>query len=351
MKLSVVLNTARGDYPYVGASMAGVHLFTPTLRSLAAQEEPIHELIIVDGVFDWSPRGCLHELMVEARMEVRRLPPRSPLFPDYVTICAAKNTGLAAATGDAVWFVDDGGEFPPHATRVLREMLEAGAYPSALVHYYEDGRPAPTDGAKVSTVDGPERYDPGASFERLRAHSWDLYGPAECVKDARIRELDRRRVGAMRAGGEWWRGYTAAPRAELEAVGGYDETLDGTKSVEDCDMGLRMQRAHHKPVAVDRRFWCIEHRAQGYDPRAVLAPGLNFKCNTGLLLRNNIRAIARWGKIPRAELDTMGALICRRCHNRLRCTTEHLGAQFRPPRPSAEEAVAFERWVAAYVEG
>ena len=346
MRLSVVLNTARPDFSYIGDRMRDVHLFEPTVRSLGVQEERIHELIIVDGVADEARRDALDRFAAQylPGVGVKWMQPVSPLYPDFQTPCAAKNTGLRTATGDAVWFVDDGMEAPPHATRVIREYVERGMWPSALCHYYEDGEPA------VTTA---ERAGSARSFEQPRAPAADLFGPRRGVRDSRYGVMDKywhKALTERDVGGDWWRSYTAAPVEHLLAVGGWDETLDAVKGLDDADLGLRMERRWGRRLAVDLRLWVVENRAGGYDSRAARIVSVNPKCNYALIQNSKHQRRSSWGKLPASEVDSMAERVCSQCSNRTVCVGEHLRAKWTPPAPTADDAAAFAAWRRAYVD-
>ena len=160
------------------------------------------------------------------------------------------------------------------------------------------------------------------------------------------------RVATIEPGGEWWRGFTAAPRAELLAVGGFDEAFDGDKSEEDPDLGLRMSRRFGNRLVVDRRFWVVEHAmvSYAYDPRAVRASV--GKCNHALLLSSGKlkRADAGSGRRPASEVDSLAEWVCPGCHAHAACASTRLGARARVQDPTSEEVEAYARWRAAYVE-
>lgn len=348
MRLSVVLNTARGDFPYV--DLPTTFIFEPIIRSLAAQTTPIHELIIVDGLEPTASslradrlRALSIEHLQPRGIKTTWLRPRSALFPAYVTICAAKNTGLEAATGDAVWFIDDGMDAPPYVVGIMLDYLRRGLWPSALCVYYQGGAPA-------LAVPAPDQKFVNG-FVGISHVSSELYGPGAQVRDARFSILDRAGVDSISgkgAYGEWWRGYTAAHTDQLRAIGGYDETLDGVKGLEDPDMGERMVRAHGRKLAIDRRIWVAEHRGGAYAAGAVVAEAVNPKCNYALIQASRRVGRARWEKRTRAEIDGL-ANACSACPNAQRCGGEHLGARWRPPNPTEAERAAYAAWEAAYV--
>lgn len=332
--ISVVMATARGDYPMLGRP--GVFLFEPTIRSLSTwPSDLIEELIIVDGVQeDCDQRIEQLRSLVDAcgrPFEVRRLRPEAAMYPELHSICGARNTGLRAARAKYVLFMDDCAEIGAHAGDTAFHYLEQGLWPSFFYLFASGGAPR----------------------------------PAELAKDSRLVWLEKNRPPADGWAGEdlaveWWTGFTAAPREQLLEVGGFDEAFDGDKSLEDVDLGRRMRQRFGARLVLDRRMIALEHDHDHYDPRSMTSRdeverhadgSIGLKCNYALYRSSEIRR--RWKAERRSpdEIRSMPEDVCREaCPVRAKCIAENrYRGRFVVQGMSPYEKRMWERWVAANV--
>lgn len=128
---------------------------------------------------------------------------------------AARNDGVARATGDVVVFVDSDVEVHPQALGRLRAALDADDQLTAVFGSYDD---APADPGVVS------------AFRNLLHHHVHhrSAGPAET----------------------FWTGLGAVRRQAFLDVGGFDEEQYPHPSIEDIELGDRLCAAGHR-VALD----------------------------------------------------------------------------------------------------
>jgi GT2 family glycosyltransferase len=127
--------------------------------------------------------------------------------PADLSAAAARNVGVARATGDVVVFVDSDVEVHPDAFTRIRAAFTASPGLAAVFGAYDDAPSAP---GRVS------------AFRNLlhhHVHHRDA-GPAET----------------------FWTGLGAVRRTSFLAVGGFDERRYPHPSIEDIDLGDRLRR-------------------------------------------------------------------------------------------------------------
>lgn len=104
---------------------------------------------------------------------------------------------------------------------------------------------------------------------------------------------------------DWWYGYGAAPLEAYLAVNGFDESFDGCKSLEDCDLGSRFEMAGHTKLLLSTDIWAVEY-AHNPVSEKICAPGTRpMKANWGILQWNRKakRFRANTGPFPEAALN------------------------------------------------
>ncbi|MFE8938056.1 MULTISPECIES: glycosyltransferase family 2 protein [unclassified Streptomyces] len=202
------------------------------LRSVYAQTHPVHEVIVVD---DGS---------TDATAEIARRHPCT-LLGDGVNrgVSAARNTGIAAATGDVLFFLDSDEALTPGSVEAALEILRADPA-CGCVH----GVIAP----EPLVDDGPVEW-----YKTLHAHWWRARG-AGVVQTALFAQA-------------------AVPREVFARIGGFDESL---RDSEDLELSDRLA-PHYRIVLTERvaAHHDEEHRlgpllAETYRRALLLVPAL-----------------------------------------------------------------------------
>ena len=85
----------------------------------------------------------------------------------------------------------------------------------------------------------------------------------------------------------WFYGYSSFTLEAALTVNGYDENMDPDKSIEDVDLGSRLQMAGYKDMfLLDTNLWVIEHEHAPISRHAITYAGKPCKCNYALYLLN-----------------------------------------------------------------
>jgi len=287
-EVSVILCTARSDHPIIG--MPHVHLFEPTLRSLAKQTFKDFELVIVDALWD---RRNNHDFS-RLPFPVKHVPPhpnhRYWLDRGRWNICGMLNTGLLYCEGEFVIRIDDCSEFEPWFLERMWEEYQSGWFPMAMHIRYHAGKPARVDENYLK-----EGYEARHSYtveEEDRAELLRrLYGEGGLVRDTRWPIVERH-GGRMRAMENWGYGYIGFSLEAALKVNGFDEAFDGDKSLEDVDFYSRLCMAGYDLGVLDVNLWVIEHEHEPIPEEVIARDVKPIKCNYALYLLN--RRKGRW---------------------------------------------------------
>lgn len=261
--LSFIMSTARDDFPILADP--NLHLFEPTARSLLAQTCQDFELIVVDALraerADWWPLRLLN-------YPVQHISPKPGSWVErgYWGVCAGFNTGIAHARGRFICVIGDCSEFKADAVEVALWHLERGRRPAFGFQKMQGDVPRQKD----IRLDRVQRHD-----GQWLTHQW----------------------------GDQFYGYSCCTLEDCLKVNGYDERFDGSKSLEDCDFGLRVQRAIGRPDwALDKRLTVVEHEHAPI-PERVITNKPPFKTNYPLFLMNKVLKRIEANRRPFSEQE------------------------------------------------
>ncbi len=214
MKISLVMATARASYP---VEKKGPHIFEIILKSLESQTFTDFEFIIVDSLYNKRKDFFQHK---HYSFPVKHIEPRPNIWlsKGMWALCSARNQGIIHSDGELVVFIDDVFGFGPDWLELYWNYYEKdGLFAQALADFYTP------EGEKL-----------------IRGGEW--------VRDSRWKFVDEGSAYLMKYGdayihnvGSWFYGAGASASMEmLLRVNGFDENFDGTKSLEDCDLGNRL---------------------------------------------------------------------------------------------------------------
>jgi hypothetical protein len=263
MKLSVIMNTARPNLSMPG--FPGVnHLFWVIDNALRRQTFTDFEFIISDYLYD-SRKINFKELR-DVKFPVYRIPVEHSHWKDegYVAISATKNAGAMYASGDLLFFIDDCCSFEANLFRKIVEIYHrTGTFPTPL-HIREDG---------TNDAIGPD----GKPVRDCRFVYF--YGP------------DGKRVGTDEIIDNFdLYGYATVGADAFFRLNGYDEMFDGSRQMEDMDLGRRLKFAGYhislnRYLVVKEQRHCLagkaEHQKTEYEKKLsdIVDFKENLKCN------------------------------------------------------------------------
>ena len=262
MKISLVMATARASYP---VDKKEPHLFDIILKSLETQTFTDFEFIIVDALYHKRKDFFQHK---HYPFPVKHIAdkPSVWLSKGMWALCSARNQGIIHSDGELVVFVDDAFGFGSDWLELFWKYYdEDGLFAQALADFYTQ------EGEKLIR-DGEWIRDSRWKFVDEDSEHLRKYG------DAHIHNL-----------GDWFNvcGGTAVSMEMLLRVNGFDENLDGTKSLEDCDLGRRLVELGCEFV-FDERL-----KSRGYDINYPFEPftykGPDFKSNYPIVQVNSDR--------------------------------------------------------------
>lgn len=292
VRISVVLCTARDDYSLV--DLPDVHLFEPTVKSLQKQRFRDFELIVVDGLYH-ERRGFFKNV----GFSVKHLPPKySPyLERGYWSVCNFFNTGLIHAEGELVVRIDDASEFDENYLQKIWEWYERGLWALSLVVYYRGGKIARYDDLyrqyyiEMYRAYGEMDVDSYEGLEKKLAILDKMFKKGEAIKDSRLPLMED---DVIIAPWSWVYGYVAAPLKVFLEVNGYDEAFDMKKSLEDPDLGLRIELAGYRSrFVLDKSLWVIENLHGPPSEKVIWNRGKPPACNYAILRLHQVKGIWR----------------------------------------------------------
>jgi hypothetical protein len=218
-RISVLMNTVRENEAF---SIHPHDILAGPVEQVLKQTVSPHEveIIIVDGLhFErWPYFEAYHSSASTNGLRILHVPPKqSQMVKDKrCAISAYKNTALAHMRSPLAITIDDGAVLP---ATYLANVLEA----------WEERKEMLSSMCQI--LNGTEIID---SRQVFLESDGKVVGPI--VGDARIPSMY---------------GYAALPLEGVLAVNGYDEMYDGSRGIEDMDMGIRLQKAGYR-IALDR---------------------------------------------------------------------------------------------------
>ena len=294
-EISVLIYTARDDYPYMGKAKSW-HCFEPFLRTLAKQTFKDFELVLVDAL--WETRPDWFSTRPQP-FPVKHVPSKPNYWQERgrVGIAAQINRGFIWADGKYVWMGAENNLYPPHHLKLISDIFRSGKVP-------------------VAWYGMADRFDRSKALGACPPVSFDLEG---FTRDD-LGEMDHR---ASRLLGsttfscppEWYYGYSGLPLETALAVNGFDELMDGIKSLHDCDMGNRVVRAGCQ-LQMHRDLYVIEPTTKPETGAEVgygggIRNASSFQCNYAILKHNELSGRRVNVRLPSGYVGDVQARVCR----------------------------------------
>lgn len=296
-EISVLIYTARDDYPYMGKAETW-HCFEPFLRTLRSQTYRDFELVLVDAL--WETRSDWFETHPQP-FPVKHVPSRPNYWQERgrVGLGAQINRGFIWADGKYVWMGAENNLYPPHHLKLVSDIFRSGKVPVAwygMADRFDRSKPLGACPGVDFDLEGFTRDDIGEMDHRASR----FLGSAPAISDCHH---------------EWYYGYSGIPLSVALAVNGFDELMDGIKSLQDCDMGSRIMRAGCQ-LQMHRDLYVIEPTTKKETGLEVGYGGgirslTTFQCNYAIL-RHNALSNRRVNKgLPENYVADVQAKVCR----------------------------------------
>lgn len=253
--ISVIIPTARESFNIIG--LPTTHILGPCIYSLKKQTFKDFELVVVDALMDRRPDMFRGEPFRADRLPfpVRHVPVhpnhRSWLDRSRWNVCGTMNTGIIHSEGELLVRVDDCSEFDSGYLQRFWEGYESGYFPLAMHTRYRGGKQAYRDktyakGGYEVVAHGKEsflkHFEEGAPIRDTR---WPLVEAAG---------------GRVIAAVDQFYGYSSFSIEAALKVNGFNEMLDGQKSLDDVDFGMRLVTAGYaKMFLLSTGNTVIEH--------------------------------------------------------------------------------------------
>lgn len=285
--ISVIMPTARDDYPIIG--LPDMHFLKPTIKSLSDQTFKDFEFIMVDALYDERNYD-----FSKLPFPVKHVPihPRHRFWLDRGRwgVCGQLNTALLFAEGELIVRVDDCSQFDKDFLKRFWEVYLNDLWGLAMHIRFYKGEPARVN-AEYLEKGYEARYAKMLDGEDRSELLLKLYGEDGLVRDSRY-DVVKRAGGKMIGPYNWCYGYSSFSLEAALKVNGFDELFDGDKSLEDVDFGSRLYTAGYKDMFyLDVNHQCIEHEHMPIPERLIKPDQKAIKCNFAIHENNRKKGI------------------------------------------------------------
>lgn len=305
-----------------------LHLWEPTLQTLANQTMKDFEYIVVDIFYEERPDYFKEH---NYGLQIKHIPAAPGIWHDLgiCEICHQFNKGLIHADGELLFFCADSNMHPPNL------------FESLWKHYKEDGYFVSLGfGADVSY--GPKELQDTARTTIVPTEYYrflDFHGHVHI--DHRYNSLfenSDRQWAAIPS--NWYYGISTASLEAMLKINGFDEAFDGDGALNDIDVGNRLNMVGYRKLAMYRECYTIEaYAGTGWHPK-MRRP--EIKCNNALLWYNKFCGRYRANDpITPSDIEWIITHICYgKCEVKDKCRT----LPHRGPFHNKNEPQLWEHW-------
>lgn len=340
--------TARSNFPTEGKPE--LHLWEPTLETLARQTFKDFELIVIDVFYDQRPDYFKEH---NYGLRIKHIPAKPNPWYDLglVQTCSQFNKGIIHADGELIFTDADSSMLPPNLMECLWKHYQEGWFVS--LGFGADLTYAPELYERQLGQNGRYKFIPGAwqgakieeAQKSMVQTDWYKFLGYEgkVIMDHRYRQLfSNPMVTWALINPDWFYGISTFSLEATLKVNGYDTSFDGDSALNDVDMGWRLSQAGYKKLGMFRDSYIVEAYAKlGWHPKMKL-PRPEIKCNYGIMMFNKWMYRYRVNE-PLSEKDIEYIIknICaNKCPIRDKCRTlPHRGPFF-----NRNELELFEHW-------
>ncbi len=271
IKISLVMITARTDYPYVGRP--DLKIFEPTIESFKAQTMMDFELIIVDHLYD-QRKDYFKDRNLP--FKVKHVPAHPNLWHDVGLpgICTQYNKGIIYADGELIYFMGEGYLFIPEYCENLWKHYKEGYIP--FVWYFYDN---------TWISEGVKPVNDVSAFDHIHYNILGYTGKNISHEHRSLTAFKGNDNEVYRAPWEWFFGCSSAPLQAMLKINGFNQQCDGDRMLLDCDVGSRLQLAGFEKFALFRDLYTIRiwPDSNKWNPKLVKGGSATIKCNLPII--------------------------------------------------------------------
>jgi len=349
VKLSMIQITARANYPTAGRE--DLHLWEPTLQTLAHQTFKDFELIVVDVFYDERPDYFKEH---NYGLKIKHIPATPNPWHKWglVQTCSQFNKGIIHADGELILTDADSSMLPPNLLEQLWKHYQDGYFVS--LGFGADLTFATELYERKLNAEGIYEFKTGiwqgTQLEEAKKRSivptgwYSFLGyKGLVIMDHRYRQLfanSNREMTLIKP--DWYYGISTISLEAALKVNGYDTSFDGDSALNDVDMGYRLVQAGYNKLAMFRDSYIIEAYAKlGWHPK-MRSPRPEIKCNFAILQFN------RWTyryrvNTPLSPRD-INYIITNICTNKCPIKEQCRKLSHRGPFFNKNEPELFEYW-------
>lgn len=241
MKISIITPTVLGDFPVWEEPHRHVLDYVPMVIEQQDFDLETVEVVIIDALWRWRkdyfkghcyPFNIVHAPPVSAWVVKHR----------KTNHAVMRNTGLALASGELVFLVDDTLSFGPDTLNQIWAEYQNGHCISPLVEW--------RCGSKFQGSNVDWRVD------------WLLEQGITRFETSAHEGGSRKPIGF---------GIISYPLEAALDLGGYDELLDAGLQHVDTEFGVRLASYSGLSLTIDARYWCRHESHELPDPRVVVS--------------------------------------------------------------------------------
>lgn len=346
VRISYITITARDNFPTVG--LTNLHLWEPTLQTLANQTFKDFEYIVVDVFYEDRPNYFKDH---NYRLKIKHIPALPNLWYKHglAQVCEQFNKGIVYADGELIFFDADSAMLHPQLMQNLWNHYQDGYFVSLgfgidtthtkeLCERHEGSNGQfefPTGKWQDATIDQAKKVD----------HNWYsfLNYNGLVIMDHRYRRLFENNGRDMEIiSPDWYYGISTVSLDAILKVNGFETSFDGDPALNDVDLGNRLFMAGYSKLAMFRDSYIIKADARRRSHPKMRAILPEIKCNYALYLYNKVRGKYR-ANVPlgKSEIDYIINVICKsHCSIRDQCKT----LPYRGPFFNKNEKELYKYW-------
>ncbi len=331
VKISFIEITARSDFPIYG--QPDMHLFEPTLQTLAKQTMKDFEYIPVD-VFYHERKDYFKTH--NYGLTIKHIPAKPNPWNEFglIQACHQFNKGATYASGELILMGADCYMYPPNLMETLWEQYEKGYFVS--LGFGLD-----------STYLNEQSFPHFFKMEHVPTEWYRFLGYKGNVHmDHRYHQLfDSQSKMQSEITGQWYYGISSVSMEAYLKLNGFDLNFDsGNRAyLSDCDFGYRLSMAGYK-LAMHKDCYCVEaYTNQAWHKEMKHYPRIEILCNYALLKFNLERKRVRVNNpLSDSDIDWIINHICARiCEIKDQCRRE---CTYRAPFYNKNEMKYYEYW-------